>query len=276
MRTMRIRKGEGQSVTPKEIRTSEASPEESKWPCFWCGSMQAHATGWPGGMSTVPACEQHAAEYPYEKRLRPGEAPAREPGVTLLHELKTWPAPFEAIERGTKHHEIRKNDRRFIQGDLLQLREWEPSTERYTGRERTVRVSYVSYGGAWGLPEDMCVMSIELRRERDQTCMPPTTSNSCPKVGSTQHGADGGPSTAYPAPTSSSSTAPNASPTPRRCKLHTPDNPSPFCSVCQGAGPSSSPAEERDLLRNHLVTAFGPVQEYILDAILKDFGRRPT
>jgi hypothetical protein len=40
------------------------------------------------------------------------------------------------------------------------------------------------------------------------------------------------------------------------------------------AGPSSCADGERDLLRNHLVTAFGPVQEYILDAILKDFGRR--
>ena len=90
----------------------------------------------------------------------------REPGVSLLHELKTWPDAFEAIEKGTKHHEIRKNDRRFIQGDLLQLREWDPSTEKYTGRERTVRVSYVSYGGAWGLPEDLCVMSIEQRLSR--------------------------------------------------------------------------------------------------------------
>ncbi len=47
--------------------SSDATPEESKWPCFWCGSMQAHETGWPGGMSTVPACREHAAKYPREK-----------------------------------------------------------------------------------------------------------------------------------------------------------------------------------------------------------------
>ena len=94
-----------------------------------------------------------------------GEVPSQVPRETMLHELKTWPAAFEAIKAGTKHHEIRKNDRRFIQGDLLQLREWDPSTEKYTDRERTVRVSYVSYGGAWGLPEDICVMSIERRSE---------------------------------------------------------------------------------------------------------------
>ena len=84
-----------------------------------------------------------------------------------LHELKTWPVAFEAVERGSKHHEIRKNDRYFIKGDLLQLREWDPTTEKYTGRERTVRVSHISYGGSWDLPDDLCVMSIE-RRETDR------------------------------------------------------------------------------------------------------------
>jgi hypothetical protein len=87
--------------------------------------------------------------------------------VTKLHELKTWPVAFEAVERGSKHHEIRKNDRYFIKGDLLQLREWDPTTEKYTGRERTVRVSHISYGGSWDLPDDLCVMSIE-RRETDR------------------------------------------------------------------------------------------------------------
>jgi hypothetical protein len=91
--------------------------------------------------------------------------------VTELHELKTWPDAFEAIERGAKHHEVRKNDRRFVTGDLLQLREWDPSTEAYTGRERTVRVSYVSYGGAWGLPDDICVMSIERRDDPNQIAL---------------------------------------------------------------------------------------------------------
>jgi len=100
-----------------------------------------------------------------EERERLAAAPARTPGETTLHELKTWPNAFDAVEAGTKHHEVRKNDRRFIQGDMLRLREWDPSTEKYTGRERTVRVSYVSYGGAWGLPEDLCVMSIERRKD---------------------------------------------------------------------------------------------------------------
>lgn len=58
-------------------RTNEAQviTEESKWPCFWCGSMQAHFTGYPGGLSTVPACEEHAKQYPREKAF--GERKAR-------------------------------------------------------------------------------------------------------------------------------------------------------------------------------------------------------
>ncbi len=43
-----------------------------------------------------------------------------------VHELKTWPEPFEAIRRGMKTCEIRKNDRDFKAGDILELVEWDP------------------------------------------------------------------------------------------------------------------------------------------------------
>ncbi len=84
------------------------------------------------------------------------------------HRLKTWPAPFAAILDGTKHHEIRHDDRGFAVGDLLELVEYEPSPEPQfhfargeTGRRVLVRVTYVSAGGTWGLPSNLCVMSIE-------------------------------------------------------------------------------------------------------------------
>lgn len=77
-----------------------------------------------------------------------------------VHELKTWPSPFDAAWRQHKTHEIRKADRDFKQWDVLYLREWEPSTEEYTGRECRVEVTYFTPGGDWGLPENLCVMSI--------------------------------------------------------------------------------------------------------------------
>lgn len=96
------------------------------------------------------------------------------------HVLKTWPQFFQAILDGKKHHEIRKNDRGFAVGDTLELREWDPhersnyvtgesSTDvritkvlpHYTGRSLSVRVTYLTPGGAWGLPSNLCVMSID-------------------------------------------------------------------------------------------------------------------
>lgn len=83
------------------------------------------------------------------------------------HELKTWPEPFQAVLDGKKCHEIRANDRGFAVGDVLLLREWDPTHltdyehKRYTGRSCRVRVTYVTPGGMWGLPAGLCVMSIE-------------------------------------------------------------------------------------------------------------------
>lgn len=91
-----------------------------------------------------------------------------------IHVLKTWPEPFEAVVAGTKRHEARKNDRLFAVGDLLVLTEWIPNvpelfdgqasdgvlTGSYTGRSTTVRVTYITPGGAYRLPRDLCVMSI--------------------------------------------------------------------------------------------------------------------
>ena len=50
------------------------------------------------------------------------------------HDLKTWPEYFEKVRDRTKTFEIRKNDRNFSEGDILNLWEWEPEHEIYTGR----------------------------------------------------------------------------------------------------------------------------------------------
>lgn len=81
----------------------------------------------------------------------------------MIHELKAWPVPFEAIIDGSKTHEIRVADRPYAVGDTLRLREWDPKTQVYTGREATVDISYISHGGEWELPRNVCVMSVKLR-----------------------------------------------------------------------------------------------------------------
>ena len=89
----------------------------------------------------------------------------------MEHELKTWPADFEAIEAGRKTHEARKADRPFAVGDTLRLREWVPSQPvqcdwkesglggHYTGRQVVVSVTHLTRG-EYGLPGDLAIMSI--------------------------------------------------------------------------------------------------------------------
>lgn len=61
------------------------------------------------------------------------------------HELKCWPEFFQAILERRKTHDLRRSDdRTFRVGDLLKLREFDPKSERYTGRDQTVEVTYIT------------------------------------------------------------------------------------------------------------------------------------
>lgn len=81
----------------------------------------------------------------------------------MIHELKTWPEPFVAVRSGMKRHEVRNcSDRRYALGDILQLREWNPQTETYTGQEVFARVTYITAAGTFGLPDNICVMTIRV------------------------------------------------------------------------------------------------------------------
>lgn len=85
-----------------------------------------------------------------------------------VHHLKEHPGPFGAVLLGLKPYEVRKNDRGYEIGDVLHLREWaqplETETEAcgYTGRCATVVVGYMTGGGEWGLPPDLCVLGFDL------------------------------------------------------------------------------------------------------------------
>ena len=58
-----------------------------------------------------------------------------------IHELKTLPEFFEAVDSGAKPFEVRFNDRGFKVGDHLCLREY--SNGAYTGRVLHREISYV-------------------------------------------------------------------------------------------------------------------------------------
>lgn len=87
----------------------------------------------------------------------------------MIHVLKTWPGPFEAVRAQKKPYEVRKFDRPFSVGDTLLLREWDPlrgdgtpGSGAYTGRFVFRTVTYLTRPGGWGLPADIGVMGLGL------------------------------------------------------------------------------------------------------------------
>lgn len=77
-----------------------------------------------------------------------------------VHELKTWPIYFYRVFAGQKNFEVRKDDRDFQIGDTLLLKEYDPTTNTYTGRKLYRNVDYILRGGDFGIEEGYCVMSI--------------------------------------------------------------------------------------------------------------------
>lgn len=93
----------------------------------------------------------------------------------MVHDLKCWPDPFEAMLDGSKPYEIRRADRDYRVGDTLWLREWNPCDDYtgpndgvrklimphgYSGREVRREITYITEGGEWGLPADLCVLGL--------------------------------------------------------------------------------------------------------------------
>lgn len=92
-----------------------------------------------------PVCDEHG----FYERFEPD-----------VHELKTWPVPFDGLIEGRKTWELRTMDRNFKVGDYLRLREWDPETQDYTGRHLWRRVTFILSGPP--LPEGLCGMTVEL------------------------------------------------------------------------------------------------------------------
>lgn len=106
-----------------------------------------------------------------EERLpRPTNGPAMTK-TYQTHELKTWPVFFDAVKRGDKTFEVRKNDRGFQRGDRLVLRKYDPVLGDYrdsigkrvdADQAETVilKVTYVLPG--MGIKNGYVCMGIEL------------------------------------------------------------------------------------------------------------------
>lgn len=72
------------------------------------------------------------------------------------------------IVSGYKTHELRRSDdRHFEVGDILRLQEFDPKTNRYTGREVKAEVTYITSGehpcalSESALQPGFCILSIK-------------------------------------------------------------------------------------------------------------------
>jgi len=82
----------------------------------------------------------------------------------MIHELKTWIDYFELIRNGKKSFELRKNDRGFLVGHELLLREYDKDKKVYTGRKLRRRVTFVLQGEEvedLGLKKGFCIIGLE-------------------------------------------------------------------------------------------------------------------
>lgn len=77
-----------------------------------------------------------------------------------VHELKSWLVYFNATIRGMKKFEVRYNDRHYLEGDELVLKEFDPHLRIYTGRQVRADVTYVMPLEPLGIAPGFVVLAI--------------------------------------------------------------------------------------------------------------------
>lgn len=82
------------------------------------------------------------------------------PNGGKIHHLKCWPVYFFRIQSGEKQFEVRKNDRDFQTGDYIDLLEWCPDQQKFTGQCCPLKITYILHGGQFGIQSGTCVLGI--------------------------------------------------------------------------------------------------------------------
>ena len=107
------------------------------------------------GFEVVPVCDNHDAK---------GDCLGH---AYRHHELKTWPEAFGAAWKGDKLAEYRNDDRGFRPREYLELREFDPATGAYSGREITARITHIARGPH--VPEGFAMLSFKVIEKRLST-----------------------------------------------------------------------------------------------------------
>lgn len=87
----------------------------------------------------------------------------------MTHDLKTLPVFFKRVANYDKTFEIRLNDRDFQVGDRLNLYEYDPVTESYSGQVVAVDVTYLLSSHQIAVMPGHCVMGIDVKEHWEDT-----------------------------------------------------------------------------------------------------------
>ena len=81
------------------------------------------------------------------------------------HTIKCVNPHFDAMWRGLKTFDMRKNDRFYESGDILKQREYSAKTDTYSGRVIVATVLHVTYPADYDvIPYEYCIMSVRVER----------------------------------------------------------------------------------------------------------------
>lgn len=86
--------------------------------------------------------------------------------MSNTNNIKIQSEYFEAVLKGDKRAEWRKNDRDYKVGDIYTLNEI-GKDKKLTGRSVQIRITHVVYGGKFDMPADYCMFSFE-RTDTDE------------------------------------------------------------------------------------------------------------
>ena len=90
--------------------------------------------------------------------------------MNVVHELKTWPAYFDAVARGEKTFEVRRDDRAFQKGDIVRLFYFDPKKSSALQPHSIAierRISFVLTGGQHGIEPGFVVLALENIEQKD-------------------------------------------------------------------------------------------------------------
>jgi hypothetical protein len=61
----------------------------------------------------------------------------------MEHKLKCWPQFYQDIFDDVKQFELRLDDRKYAVGDRIELKEFNPYTNKFTRREMVLFITYI-------------------------------------------------------------------------------------------------------------------------------------